>query len=342
MFNTNQNQRALKQALNSKSSDVPSNIQSEHKGCAEGHNSPSGGAAQTMGTKYGKGGNGSLPEPKKILFWSNFITSDPHEWSKIFSRQIRGECPDRCTVTHSKLNWQYADVIIFKQAMNLKSAKYINVTMPPLRPKNQIWLLFSAESPQHYTWFIPNSWLGIFDWTYTYHSKSDAVMPFGRVIKLPPNMAVNNKRNYWAEKRNSVKFAAWMVSHCPTPSRREDYVHELQKHEQVDIYGACGNMKCGIRRILRNVMKAKDPENCYPLMNTYKFYFAFENSICEDYITEKFFTALQMDAIPVVFGGGNYNAIAPPHSFINGTAFEKPKDLAMYLRAVANNQTLYN
>ena len=49
----------------------------------------------------------------------------------------------------------------------------------------------------------------------------------------------------------------------------------------------------------------------------YKFYLAFENSICHDYITEKFYNALLYRTVLIVFGGANYQALAPKGSFIN-------------------------
>ena len=45
--------------------------------------------------------------------------------------------------------------------------------------------------------------------------------------------------------KNKSKGAAWYVSHCGTQSRREDLVKELKNFIQVDIYGACGDFKCG-------------------------------------------------------------------------------------------------
>ena len=35
-----------------------------------------------------------------------------------------------------------------------------------------------------------------------------------------------------------------MVSHCETESKREDYVMQLGKYIEVDIYGKCGLPKC--------------------------------------------------------------------------------------------------
>jgi len=37
---------------------------------------------------------------------------------------------------------------------------------------------------------------------------------------------------------NRTKMVAWFCSHIPTHGKREDYVRELSKHVQVDIYGA--------------------------------------------------------------------------------------------------------
>ncbi len=39
------------------------------------------------------------------------------------------------------------------------------------------------------------------------------------------------------------------------------------------------------------------------LLQDYKFYLAFENTYCRDYISEKFWNALKQDIVPIVMGG---------------------------------------
>ena len=49
---------------------------------------------------------------------------------------------------------------------------------------------------------------------------------------------------------------------------------------------------------------------------------AFENSLCVDYITEKFFKVLSYDVIPVVLNGVNMPKIAPQNSYIDIKDFQ--------------------
>ena len=55
-----------------------------------------------------------------------------------------------------------------------------------------------------------------------------------------------------------------------------------------------------------NVLKSpcrRDDHQCEDkLLKSHKFYLAFENSVCKDYVTEKFFNALETGIVPVVMG----------------------------------------
>ena len=133
---------------------------------------------------------------------------------------------------------------------------------------------------------------------------------------------------------NKTKKVAWFVSNCEAKNGRLDYARQLGKYIQVDIYGACGTKQC-----------PRNSDNCYEMLNTdYKFYLAFENSNCIDYITEKFYVnGLKYNVLPIVMGARkqDYLRVAPEKSFIHVDDFQGPKELAEYLTKLDQDDALY-
>lgn len=76
------------------------------------------------------------------------------------------------------------------------------------------------------------------------------------------------------------------------------------------------------------------------LKKDYKFFLAFENSFCPDYVTEKLFKPLHYDTVPIVMGA-SYSSFAPPNSFIDVRDFQSPKQLADYLLLLDNSEDVY-
>ena len=76
-------------------------------------------------------------------------------------------------------------------------------------------------------------------------------------------------------------------------------------------------------------------------MISFQFYLAFENSLCTDYVTEKFFKILQRRIVPIVIGGADYSKFAPPNSYIDANKFS-PRKLAEYLQKLDTDEELYN
>ena len=103
--------------------------------------------------------------------------------------------------------------------------------------------------------------------------------------------------------RRKRALVAWFVSNCYTQSRRELYVEQLRQFISVDVYGHCGTLQCPNSRLpTREACDAMVAEK-------YLFYLAFENSLCEDYFTEKLQRALSGWLVPVVLGGADYDGI---------------------------------
>lgn len=109
---------------------------------------------------------------------------------------------------------------------------------------------------------------------------------------------------------------------------------------QVDIYGQCGNKDCKKENQLLHT------EKCFEeTLKKYKFYLAFENSNCKNYITEKFFVnGLSHNILPIVMGAPreDYERLAPERSFIHVEDFKSPKELAEYLYILDKSDELYN
>jgi len=62
-----------------------------------------------------------------------------------------------------------------------------------------------------------------------------------------------------------------------------EYVKELSKYIDVDIYGKCGEFSCDRNRDCFSDVAEAD----------YFFYLSFENSFCDDYVTEKLMNPLR-------------------------------------------------
>jgi len=83
---------------------------------------------------------------------------------------------------------------------------------------------------------------------------------------------------------NKSRLVAAVISNCKDANGRLEYIRELQRFIPVDVYGKCGALRCPKK-------DDGDNANCMGgIERTTKFYLAFENSNCEDYITEKFFS----------------------------------------------------
>ncbi|XP_037932228.1 alpha-(1,3)-fucosyltransferase C-like [Teleopsis dalmanni] len=181
----------------------------------------------------------------------------------------------------------------------------------------------------------------------TYRLDSDILWSYSTIIDKETNIATapalipywRKVDSEWTQNNKSLsiiinnkkKLIAWFVSNCRTYSKRERLVKELQKYIPVDIFGKCGDLKCKF-----------GSTDCDEVLDTeYKFYLSFENSLCLDYVTEKFYNALKRNIVPVVFGGANYSKFAPPHSFIDAHGFPSVEELAKYLLNLNNTPNEY-
>jgi hypothetical protein len=122
-----------------------------------------------------------------------------------------------------------------------------------------------------------------------------------------------------------------MVSNCYSQNNREDYLQRLSSILPVTRVGHCSSNKC-VRRRTRCLNDLAD---------NHPFYLAFENSLCRDYVTEKYANViLNSRMIPIVFSQSTHLYI--PNSFIDANQFSSPEDLGQYLIKLVLNTTAYD
>uniref|UniRef100_A0A0N4ZBI8 Fucosyltransferase n=1 Tax=Parastrongyloides trichosuri TaxID=131310 RepID=A0A0N4ZBI8_PARTI len=194
----------------------------------------------------------------------------------------------------------------------------------------QIWILKLFENPDN----TENLSLfnNLINLTTSYRWDSDIVVPYGKFV-VNNNSRYNQKSIFktinFKKKESRI---AMFVSNCFTKNYRLNYTNQISKYYPVDIYGKCGD-------------KTVNRFDGYKLLKTkYKYYLAFENGNCKEYVTEKFFiNALQNFVIPIVVGPSKeyYNKIAPKNSFIYLGDFKNAKELSLYLKFLDNNPKEY-
>jgi len=116
-------------------------------------------------------------------------------------------------------------------------------------------------------------------------------------------------------------------------SGQRRYVSELRRHIEVDVFGKCGKYRCALNNSV----------DCLAMLeNRYFFYLAFENSLCNEYVTEKFWRLVGRDVIAVVLGAANYTSLMPHDTYLDVRDFPSPRHLAEQMRRLmADGGRLY-
>ncbi|KAK3770956.1 hypothetical protein RRG08_029047 [Elysia crispata] len=199
----------------------------------------------------------------------------------------------------------------------------------------QSFMFMAWESPIHTrASFLSDdnsAWNRAMNMTCSYRVDSDVFVPYGFLSFEPKPLSV--RPNYYEIAQKKTKWVAWFVSNCNTPSKRMQYVKQMKAYIDVDIFGACGTPCPRFQPKCENA-----------LLENYKFYLSFENSLCTDYVTEKFFKVFKDNTfiIPVTRGGADYAKYFPANIFINAADFMSPRELAEHLKSLGSDTKRYS
>ena len=211
-----------------------------------------------------------------------------------------------------------------------------DMRLPGRRSAFQRYVLFSIEPAAGcggLSGWEYGALAGYFNSTASYRRDADVPVPYGRLERRRPGGS-GEAEGLLGGKSRSVLF---VTSHCVTDSDREGAARRLNRTVAVDFRGACAAVWEG----RRGGRGERGRHGTSFHAHLYYFYLAFENSLCHDYVTEKFWDALAAGVVPVVLGGADYAAIAPPRSYIDLRDFATEEEAGRYLLHLMDHPAEY-
>uniref|UniRef100_A0A7M4FY70 Fucosyltransferase n=1 Tax=Crocodylus porosus TaxID=8502 RepID=A0A7M4FY70_CROPO len=245
--------------------------------------------------------------PLTVLLW---------DWPSHRTLNLSGDiCADLysiqgCQLTDDRGLFDQADVVVFHhQELQQGRTNFPKKRSVPL----QKWVWVNLESPTHTRALA--GWKNIFNWVMTYRQDSDIFIPYGKLM-LHSSTSVDIP--------DKTGLVSWVISNYHHSQKRAQAYKNLSRHLHMDIFG-----KASKRPLCETCLLATTSQ--------YKFYLAFENSIHQDYITEKLWrNALLAGTVPVVLGPprANYEKFIPADSFIHVEDFGSMQELASFIKSM--------
>ncbi|PVD18698.1 hypothetical protein C0Q70_21248 [Pomacea canaliculata] len=253
----------------------------------------------------------------------NRATTQPQKRSYA---EVFGHCPvSTCNLsTNYSADSAAGDAVVFHGAP-------LEIPVPPRAFPDQVYVFFMLEPPTKLGFGEQKTspWNSAFNWTWGYRHDADIRTTYFYLEHSKQLPSISFLKDLVRKKE---KPAAWFVSNCYEQAQRLRYVERLKEVLPVDVYGDCGTLHC-----------TTWATECDTMLTKYFFYLSFENSFCQDYVTEKFSRAFLKDVyvVPVARGGLNYSHHFPQGIFINADDFSSPEELGMYLKKLMNDEDAY-
>ncbi len=215
--------------------------------------------------------------------------------------------------------------------------------LPLPRKAYHQWALYHEESPMNNYMLVHNTMLQLFNYTATFRRHSDypltsTSLPSLEYLKTKPTHTLHQKNSFRID--DGLAAILYVQSHCDVASDRDRYVRELAKFIQIDSVGACEHNK-DIEPHLRDPVMAMEDHDFFQYIAKYKFHLAFENAVCEDYMTEKLYRPLHLGAVPIYRGSAKVKDWTPNNSVILVDDFVSPEALANYIHHLDTNDDAY-
>ena len=245
-------------------------------------------------------------------------------------------CPSGCSVriTTDKAEASTADALIWYS--NHVEDGY---AVPARSHPHQKYIIFLHQPLSQNLFLTSNrSWPELggrttasqFDWLLSYHKLSDILYTYSRGSAetfAPPPVNLST--------RNLFAPVSWAARKCQDRPRIR-FVEDFMRHVEVDSFGDCLHT--------RDWPTGMSYPMQYDHLANYKFYLALEAAVCEDYVSERYWLALERGSVPIVWAAPNFTEKFAPtrRSIIDVQDFDEDAGrVAQYVKYLHGNDTAY-
>ncbi|XP_050394325.1 alpha-(1,3)-fucosyltransferase 10 isoform X2 [Patella vulgata] len=242
---------------------------------------------------------------------------------------------DVCEVTSNKSRKAEQSIMIY----SFYGSHFKMHDLPLPRRAGDLWALVHEESPKNNHYIFSNlEILQLFNLTSTFKRQSSyPLTTFGlrdheKIMDRTFLLTLEEKNRY---RKLGLAPIVYVQSGCDAPSDRDKLVYLLQQYIPIDSYGRCMKNKDFPKSLSFDddgSMAPMESDEFYAFLSRYKFALAFENAICDDYVTEKFWRPIQIGVVPIVFGSPTIKDFLPDEkSAIITSDYSSVKELADHL-----------
>ncbi|XP_070544298.1 alpha-(1,3)-fucosyltransferase 10-like, partial [Ptychodera flava] len=215
-----------------------------------------------------------------------------------------------------------------------------SLDLPLPRKPHHEWALLHEESPKNNYKLTQPECLTLFNHTSTFKRQSDFPITTQYLEKLSDLSSTEYLVPTQEKSKGDLAPVVFVQSDCDPPSDRDSYVRELMKHIRVDSYGACLHNRDLPSELVDPL--TMDNRKFHEILARYKFHISFENAICDDYITEKFWRAIKIGSVPIYRGSPSIKDWLPTeNAAIIADDFASPEELAKFLKYLDENDEEY-
>lgn len=284
-----------------------------------------------------------------------FYKSERNPYIIYYEQLFNIEPYERSTQTVVCKNVLKCEILYYPRILPSKSAQaYIfhlkrypgipKQKLPMSRDGRHIWALLQEESPMYCLECLDEEFLNLFNFSSTFNRNSNIPFPLLNMVSL--NNITSTIFFVKTTKKNSflkeISPILYLQSNCKTTTMRDSYIQELMKYISIDSYGKCLNNKMLPSAYKHFGYKYLERNDFLHFVARYKFVIAIENSVCDDYISEKFWRAIHVGVVPIYLGSPTIRDWLPnPKSAIFLEDFPTPKLLITYIDHLMQNDDLY-